>query len=93
MPGGKSACGAMDAGEAFEEIGDDGGEGCVPLGGPDAGLAVGLLGDSYGDVLRHGRFSGIGRAEMPALSASFHCAPGRKNDLQIGLGLFYAAGQ
>ncbi len=58
MPGGKSACGAGDAGEGFEEIGDNGGDGCVALGSPDAGLAVGLLGNGYGDVFVMRRLSG-----------------------------------
>ncbi len=54
IPGGwKSARRARKSGQSFEEPGDDRGEGCIVLGGPDTRLAVSPFVDGYGDFFHH----------------------------------------
>ena len=48
--GGKGARDPREAWQVEEEVLHDGGDGGVVLGGPDAGLAVGIVADGYGDV-------------------------------------------
>ena len=49
--------GAGNAGQGFEEIGHDGGERRVVLGGPDTGLVVDCLVNGDGNFLYHVRIS------------------------------------
>ena len=56
----EAACGGK-AGQVFEQVLHDGGDGRVAPGSPLAGLAVDVFVDADGDVFAHGELSGRGR--------------------------------